>query len=378
MNTRRLALTLVILAFALPSVAAAKEWYDYYREGIAAARSQSWSTVIEKMNQAIALKPQEESRARTYGAIFIAYRPYYYRGIAHLSMGNTAPGVADLERTGGPGEVNLGAVETLLIQARQALQAQVREQERERELERERERQQAQQPPAQQPVQPPAQQPAPPTRPPTTTPSRPTVDPALAGARSRAESLLGQANAAAQDARRQQAPSLAAQQFQQGERLLLQASSAQTSANSAADWNQVADLADRAQRALRASITTATAAANASRSLPSRTTDEVLMATRTQLRDALESYFGGRFSDAARSLDALSRGEGRSNAMVWAFLGASRYFDYYLEGERDANKRNAAVDAFRQARAIDPSLELPARYFAPRVQRFYQSAVTGN
>lgn len=367
MNARRLPTLALLLALLLPSTAAAKEWYDYYREGINAAKSQNWSTVIEKMNQSIALKPQEEPRARTYGAIFIAYRPYYYRGIANLSLGNTAPGVADLERTGGPGELNLGAVETLLIQARQTLSAQ-----------RERDESKAAPPVVERPAQQPT--PAPPTpsqqAPPATTPSRPSapaVDPALAGARSRAESLLARANSAAQEARRAQAPSLAAPQYSEGEKLLLQASSAQADASSVAEWNRVGDLADRAQRALRASITSASVAASAAKSLPSRTTDEVLSPTRVQLRDALESYFGGRFTEAAAALDQLARADARNNAMVWAFLGAARYYDYYLEGERDGAKRDAAANAFRRARAIQPSLELPSRYFSPRVQRFYAS-----
>lgn len=360
---------LLLVTLALPSSAAAKEWFDYYREGIAAARNNNWSTVIERMNQALKLKEREEAQARTYGNVFVRYRPYYYRGIAHLSMGNTAAGVADLERTGGPGELNLGAVDTLLLQARQTLQAQMRE----------REREEAPRPaPVQQPVEqaPPRTQTVPAQDPPpVAAPAVPAVNPAIAVARKRAEGLITRANTAAQEARRQQAPSLAADQYQSGERLLLQASAAQASAESVTDWTRVGDLADRAQRTLRASITAASVAANASRTLPSRTTDEVLSPTRSQLRLALENYFGGRFAEAASTLDQLARTDGGNNAMVWAFLGAARYYDYYLEGERNASKRDASVNAFRRARSLDPSLELSSRYFSPRVQRFYQSVV---
>lgn len=367
MTLRRLPLLLTILLIASSLELHARQWFDVYREGIDAAKRQNWSVVIQKMNEAIALKPQEEARARTYGAIFIAYRPYYYRGIAHLSLGQTAEGVADLERTGGPGELNLGGVETMLVQARQTLAAQAA----------------AQQPDPTPPVTTPT--PAQPTPrpadpPPTQTPSRPapsvpSVDPALAPARTRAESLMTRANRTLQEARRAQAPSLAADQYTTGERLLLEASSAQSSADSTAEWNRVASLADRAQRSLAASVTSASIASNASRTLPSQTTDEVLADTRAQLRDALESYFGGRFSEAARALESLSRNDGRSYPMVWAFLGAAHYYEYYLEGERDQAKREAALAAFRRARSLDPSLELSSRYFSPRVQRFYESSL---
>lgn len=368
MTLRRLPLSLIILVLASSPVAHARQWFDVYREGIDAARRQQWSVVIAKMNEAVALKPQEEERARTYGAIFIKYRPYYYRGVAHLSLGNTAEGVSDLERTGGPGELNLGGVETLLVQARQTLAAQ---QAAQREPDPAPPTPAPTQPSTTPPVQtPPTQQPA--QRP---APSVPAVDPALGAARTRAEGLLSRANRTLQEARRAQAPSLAADQYSSGERLLLQASSAQSSADSTAEWNRVAELADRAQRTLSSSVTAATVASNASRTLPSQTTDEVLADTRSRLRDALESYFGGRFSEAARALESLSRDSGRNYPMVWAFLGAAHYYEYYLEGERDASKREAAVAAFRRARSLDPSLELSSRYFSSRVQRFYEATL---
>ena len=63
------------------------------------------------MTAAINGNPKENDNARTYGAIFINYHPYYYRGVAYLNTGKYEQAIADFEKTSGPGEADLGSID---------------------------------------------------------------------------------------------------------------------------------------------------------------------------------------------------------------------------------------------------------------------------
>src|ERR1041385_806426 len=76
--------------------AAFASWYDDYDAGLDAVRKGQWQTVIAKMTAAISGNAKENDKARTYGAIFINYHPYYYRAVAHLNLGHYEQAVADL------------------------------------------------------------------------------------------------------------------------------------------------------------------------------------------------------------------------------------------------------------------------------------------
>jgi hypothetical protein len=95
-------------------------------------------------------------------------------------------------------------------------------------------------------------------------------------------------------------------------------------------------------------------------------------ALKAKVRDALRAYFAGDFQRSEIALELLSK-EQESNAMIWAFLGASRYNGYILSGEANGGMKSGAEDAFRRARRIKPSLQLNAKYFSPRVRNFYES-----
>src|SRR5207244_2859763 len=60
---------------------------------------------------------------RTSGAIFINDHPDYYRGVAHLNLGQYEQAISDFEKTSGPGEENLGPLETLMQRAKTKLAA---------------------------------------------------------------------------------------------------------------------------------------------------------------------------------------------------------------------------------------------------------------
>lgn len=98
--------------------ASTASWYDDYAAGIAAAREGQWAVVIRKMSAAIGGMPKENDRARAFGAIFINYHPYYYRGVAYLNTGKFKQAISDFQKTSGPGEINLGALDTLIERAR--------------------------------------------------------------------------------------------------------------------------------------------------------------------------------------------------------------------------------------------------------------------
>ncbi|HUF11438.1 MAG TPA: hypothetical protein VMO47_19100 [Rhodothermales bacterium] len=362
--SRRLSLALILLAFAIPATAA--EWFDHYFEGINAAKSKNWSVVIQKMNEAIAKKPNEEKRAKTYGVQFIAYHPYYYRGVAYMNQGKWSEAVADLKRATGVGELNLGEPSTLLISADQQLAAeQIRNQ----------------------PATPPVTQP--------TTPAQPAgPDPRLVAARERAEDAIQTARARLNRAQQADAAIHAAGDFDAASNLLKQATSANINATTVAAYGQVAELADRAARAFDASVSNAqlrvaelerqrraqqqqrpttpvTTPRTASPSPPTQATEEALAETRLRLRQALQSYFDGDYSRSASQLEQLSLDQ-PNNAMIFAFLGASHFYDYYLHGQSNAAALQRAKDALRQARSINPSLTLDSNYFSSRIRGFYQ------
>ena len=93
---------------------------------------------------------------------------------------------------------------------------------------------------------------------------------------------------------------------------------------------------------------------------------------KAKVRDALRAYFNGDFQRSELALDLLSKEQG-SNAMIWAFLGASKYNTYILSGESNGSMKLGAEEAFRKARQLKPSMQLNAKYFSPRVRNFFES-----
>ncbi|MDX1581972.1 MAG: tetratricopeptide repeat protein [Thermoanaerobaculia bacterium] len=361
MTIRRLSIIFLILVFAQP---AAAEWYDDYFDGLDAVKNKSWSTVVQKMSSAISQKPNEEKKAKTYGVQFIAYHPYYYRGVAYMNQGKWSEAVEDLKRATGVGEVNLGDPATLLINANQQLVAE--------------------QIKAQQPSTPPSQ--------PTPTPEPAGPDPRLVAARESAERAIQTARSKLNRAQQVDASMHAPSDFDSASNLLKRATSANVNASTVADYNDVANLADRAARAFDAAVTNAelkvaelerqrrsrqqrppTPAPTTREPEPSpaRATEDALSETKTRLKRALEAYFDGDFERSASQLEQLALDQ-PNNAMIYAFLGASRYYDYYLGGQSDASSLQRAKQALRQAKDLNPSLQLSADYFSPRIRGFFQ------
>jgi tetratricopeptide (TPR) repeat protein len=346
---------LAVLAF-FAATAALASWYDDYDAGLNAARKGQWSTVIAKMSAAIAANPKENDKARTYGAIFISYHPFYYRGVAYLNTGNYEKAIADLERAEGAGEENLGGIETLMGRAKSKLAAASAPEP---------------QPPAPQPaaVQQPQARPAVPVPQPAVQPAAPSIDPAL---RQQAAAALNEAKNHLTSAQARKAA--ASPQYQQAAQQFANASTLNAGAKSNDDLRQVINVAQSAATIADLAVPPGAPAVAAAPppTRPVAASTMVLGDTAKRVRQALESYFRGDFDDAAGAFQRLSA-EMPKNGWIYAFLGASQYSQYAFEA--DEKYKNAALESFRKAKQYGKWKNgLPERYFSRRIRRAFANA----
>ena len=339
MRPRRIGL-LAIISFAAAIGVANASWYDDYEDGIKAARAGNWQRVVDTMSKAIAGNKTEANNARTYGAIFINYKPYYYRGVAYLNLGKNEQAIADLEKTLGPGQLDLGPIEIHIKTAKDRLRTDV-------------------------PTPQPTPQPQPtPVPVPVPVPQPPSIDPAL---RTRAESAIESARARLAAAQQRNAVNTneykeAMTQFREANRRLNAAASNDDMRAVANIASEVVLLADSAN------VITPVPTP-----VPVNTTaqveGDVLGATRRNLRGALESYFEGDFVNAERRFKRLSV-ELPKNPWIWAFLGASQWSRYAFETEDYL--RVEAINSFKQAKRNGWKGGLPQKYFSRRIRNAFE------
>ena len=353
--TRAKLLTVALLAFLLPAGAAMASWYDDYDAGIAAARKGQWSVVAQKMTSAINAHSKEGDKERTYGAIFVNYKPYYYRAVANLNLGKYEAAISDFEKSAGPGEYDLGSLDTLMQRAKTKLessQAPAPEQPA----------------PAPTPVQPRPITPAPLT--PAPVPAAPAIDPVV---RQRAQAAISEAQSHLKSA--QQRKATTSPQYAQALQAMLGANSGIASAKTNDDLNAVIANAQNAALLADSAVAPGLPPNPAPVLAPTRpvaAADAALGATKERLRRALESYFAGEFEEATRSFQALSQDLPR-NGWIWAFLGASQYSQYAFEA--DDNYKSAAMTSFRKAKQYGRwSGGLPTKYFSRRIRKAFEKA----
>jgi tetratricopeptide (TPR) repeat protein len=300
------------------------------------------------MTAAIKGNPTENNKARTYGAIFINYHPYYYRGIGYLNTGKYEQAIGDLERTQGPGEVDLGPIGSHIDRAKRQLAA------------------------ASEPAPEPVRQE--PVRPVVTPPAVPQIDPAL---RQRTSAALNAAKGKIQQAQSRRAS--ASPQYTQAMSIYTDASSRIASAKSNDDLNAIiaaaenaGDLADLAMAPTAAPPPPVAVAQTPAPTKPAIVTQTVLSDYEPQLRRALEDYFNGDFGDASKRFQDLTA-KLPSNGWVWAFLGASQYSQYAFEA--DDSYRQKAIRSFRKAKQLKKwgKTGLPDKYFSKRIRRAFQN-----
>jgi len=341
----------IALALFLAASAALASWYDDYDAGLAAARNGQWAMVIQKMSAAIKGNGKENDKARTYGAIFISYHPYYYRAVAYLNTGKYEQAVADLEQSSGAGEENLGSIETLMARAKTKLA------------------QSSTPPPEPQPQPAPTPRVVPVPVPVPVQPAAPAIDPAL---RQQAAAAINQAKtriAAAQQRKAGNTP-----QYAQATQALTDALTRSGNARSNDDLNAAITSANNA--ATIADLAPAPGAPipqpTAIPTRPTQASTLVLADASKRVRDALESYFRGDFDDASTKFRKLTN-EMPTNGWIWAFLGASQYSQYAFEA--DDNYKNAAMESFRKAKNLHKwNGGLPQRYFSKRIRKVFDSA----
>ena len=338
------------LALLLAATAAFASWYDDYDDGLKAARNGQWSAVIQKMTAAINGNPKENDKARTYGAIFINYHPYYYRAIAYLNTGKYEQAISDFEKASGPGEENLGSIETLMSRAKGKLA-------------------QASTPPPE--PQPPAPQPrvVPAPVPVPVQPAAPVIDPAL---RQRVNAEINQAKTRLAAAMQRKAGNTP--QYAQATQALTDALTQSAGARSNDDLN--AAIASAQNAATIADLAPAPGAPAPQPTVvptrPTQASSVVLADSTRRVRDALESYFNGEFDDATRKFTTLAH-DMPTNGYIWAFLGASQYSQYAFEA--DDSFKDEAMKSFRKAKSFRKwKGGLPPKYFSRRIRKVFDSA----
>jgi tetratricopeptide (TPR) repeat protein len=349
-------LAVAFLAILLPASAAMASWYDDYDAGTAAARKGDWGTAIARMTSSIKGNPKEGNNTRTYGAIFINYHPYYYRGVAYLNTGKFEQAIGDFEKTQGPGDTDLGPLETLMQRAKTKLESAQAAPENPG--------------PTPAPVQPHPITPSPITPSPVA-PSVPSMD---AGLRQRVQAAIENAQAHLRSA--QQRKATGSPQYAQALQSVLGANTGLASAKTNDDLNNVLAAAQNA--ALLADSATApglppnpTPVLTPTR--PVAAADAALGQTKERLRRALEKYFAGDFEEATRGFQTLSQ-ELPRNGWIWAFLGASQYSQFAFEA--DDNYKSAAMTSFRKAKQYGRwNRGLPEKYFSRRIRKAFESAL---
>ena len=334
------------LCTALAAGTALASWYDDYDAGLTAARKGQWQMVVQKMTAAIGGNAKEGDRTRTYGAIFISYHPYYYRGVANLNLGKYDQAIKDFETTSGPGEDNLGSIDVLMSRAKTKLAESTAV--------------------AETPTTTPTTTPTRPTQPAQTAPERPAVDAAL---RNRARAALDQAKSRIQNAAQRKATSSPA--YNEALQQYTEANTRWATARSNDDLNAVLAAADNitmlADSAQAPGLTPPTATVAQTR--PAAASNVVLGDMSRRVRQALESYFNGDFDEAAAAFQSLSR-DLPNNPWIWAFLGASQYSQYAFEA--DETYKAAAVDAFKRAKRSHTFRNgLPEKYFSKKIRKAF-------
>jgi len=333
-----------VLFFA--ATAAFASWYDDYDAGLDAVRKGQWQTVIQKMTAAINGNPKENDKARTYGAIFINYHPYYYRAAANLNLGRYEQAVSDFEKTSGPGPEDLGSIDTLMQKAKTKLAAAST--------------------PTPEP-QPPRPTPVPVPVPVPVQPAAPSIDPALR------QQVTGEINnARGRMAAAQQRKATAAPQFAQATQALADANTRNATAKSNDDLRGALASAQNAALLFDAAAAPAAVATNAAPppSRPTTASTLVLGDAAKRVRSALQFYFNGDFEDAERAFKSLSV-DMPTNGWIYAFLGASQYSVYAFE--TDPNYKSAAMESFRMARRYGKFRNgLPQKYFSRRIRKAFE------
>jgi tetratricopeptide (TPR) repeat protein len=347
---RARSIAVAVICVLVSAGVANASWYDDYDAGVKAARAGNWQVVVDRMTKAINGNAKEDNKARTYGAIFINYHPYYYRGVANLNLGRLDQAISDLEKTTGPGPLDLGPIEQLIQRAKSQNE-----------------------PSTPDPVPTTTRAPVPVPSPPT--PTGPVIDAAL---RSQAQSAVGRARGSINAAQGRGATGTALDNAMQQ---LTQANTRLTSAKSNDDLQAAIGLAENAEMYANSARAPQIATTTTTPSVPTTTrgpqpppTTPIIADVEDRIREALQAYYAGEFDDATAEFQRLTRLL-PNNGWIWAFLGASQYSQYAFDDNKEFER--AAMNSFRKARSLGFGKNgLPDRYFSTRIRRVFEKSAS--
>ncbi len=74
-------------------------WFAHYEQALEQIAAGQWEQAIRELEQAVALKPEPELNARTYGNWRPDYLPYFHLGLAHYNLGQDSLALACFARS---------------------------------------------------------------------------------------------------------------------------------------------------------------------------------------------------------------------------------------------------------------------------------------
>jgi tetratricopeptide (TPR) repeat protein len=99
------------------------------------------------------------------------------------------------------------------------------------------------------------------------------------------------------------------------------------------------------------------------------------LADEQPLRQGLEAYFQGNYSEAEQQLGAYVDGHGRKLLLARFFRGATHASRYFLSGEQDIQQKELALADFRTLPKSSQQFQPPKEYVAPKILSLYLQAI---
>lgn len=102
------------------------------------------------------------------------------------------------------------------------------------------------------------------------------------------------------------------------------------------------------------------------------------LADEQPLRQGLEDYFQGKYTEAEQQLSTYVDSHGRKLALARFFLGAGHASRYFLSGEQDLQQKQLAIADFRVLPKDAQQFQPPKEYVSPKILSLYAQAIHGS
>jgi tetratricopeptide (TPR) repeat protein len=94
------------------------------------------------------------------------------------------------------------------------------------------------------------------------------------------------------------------------------------------------------------------------------------------LRQGLEAYFQGKYTEAEQQLGAYVDNHGSKLSLARFFRGAVHASRYFLSGEQDVQQKELALADFRTLPKGSPQFQPPKQYVSPKILSLYAQAIS--